>query len=247
MQKSLSVAERVRLVRRYVKASNDAHRERVAALLNTELTALAKQGAVLRMSVDILLAGEYPNAAEIVEIEDMTLDPELLESLKLYGIEDQWNATLRQRVLAYEEHFGRVKQWFDQWPNMEEHINLMQLGDDAPNNQMLGMGLDQFAHSLGFHIQARRHRSSKRPITDQVINWRIEAVIEWFKQWPEIEALIYLLHPEIARGVVSSMGDLIATVPTTQQTATEYHRLVRDRAAKYHRLLMETTVSPPTA
>lgn len=247
MQKPLSVAERVRLVRRYVKAPDDARRQRVAEKLSSELTALAKQGAVLHMAVDILLAGEYPDQEGLVAIEDLTLDPELLESLRLYGIQDQWNATLPQRVMMYEEHFGRVKLWFDEWPNIEEHIDLMQLGDDGPNTEMLGAGLDQVAHALGFHLRSRRHRSSNRPVTDQVINWRIEAVVGWIRQWPDIEALIYLLLPEIAHSVVSRLGNLLATVPATLHTATKYHRLIRDKAAEYHRLLMATTISPSTA
>jgi hypothetical protein len=247
MQKPLSVAERVQLVRRYVKAPDDALRERIAELLSSELIALAQQGAVLHMAVAILLAGEYPDQEELAAIEDLTLDPELLESLRLYGIQDQWNATLPQRVMMYEEHFGRVKLWFSEWPNMEEHINLMQLGDDGPNTKMLGMGFGQFAHGLGFHIQSRRHRSGNRPVTDEVIKWRIEAVIGWLQQWPDIEALIFLLLPEIAHDVVSALGNLIATVPDTLHTAVEYRRVLKDSAAEKHRLLMATTINPPTA
>jgi hypothetical protein len=247
MQKPLSVAERVRLVRRYVKAQDQARRQQVAEKLSSELTALAKQGAVLHMAVDILLAGEYPDAEELVAIEDMTLDPELLESLMLYGIQDQWNTTLPQRVEMYEEHFGQVKLWLDEWRNMEEHINLMQLGDDGPNTEMLGAGLDQVAHALGFHIRSRRQRSINRPVTDQIIKWRIQAVVAWLQQWPDTEALIYLLLPEIAHSVVSALGTMLATVPETLHVVTEYHRLLRDKAARYHRLLMQTTNAPPTA
>jgi len=247
MQKPLSVAQRARLVRRYVKAQDDTVRERVAEKLSRELTALAKQGAVLRMAVDILLAGEYPDPEELVAIEDMTLDPELLDSLRLYGIEDQWNATLPQRVLMYEEHFEQVKRWLDEWPDIEEHIDLMQLGDDGPNSEMLGAGFAQIAHALGFQIRARRQRAGNRPITDEVIKWRIEAVVGWLQQWPDIEARIYLLHPEIAHSVISLLGALLATVPNTLHTATEYHRLIRAKAAKYRRILMQTTNHPSTA
>jgi hypothetical protein len=247
MHKPLSVAERVRLVRRYIKAPDDARRERVAEKLSTELTALAKQGAILHMAVDILLAGEYPNEEELVAIEDLTLDPELLESLRLYGIEDQWNATLPQRVLMYEAHFGQVKLWLDEWPNIEEHIDLMQLGDDGPHTEMLGAGFGQIAHALGFHILSRPQRSGNRPVTDEVINWRIEAVVGWIRQWPDIESLIYLLLPEIAHSVVSLLGNLLDTVPTTLHAATEYKRLVRKNAAEKYRLLMATTNNPPTA
>jgi hypothetical protein len=150
-------------------------------------------------------------------------------------------------VLVYEAHFGQVKQWLDEWPNIEEHIDLMQLGDDGPSTEMLGAGFGQIAHALGFHIRSRPQRSSNRPTTDQVINWRIDAVVAWIQQWPDIEALIYLLLPEIAHSVVSLLGDLLATVPTTLRAATEYKRLVRNNAAEKYRLLMTTTNHPPTA
>ena len=247
VEKPLSVAQRVRLVRRYIKAPDDTRRQRVAALLSSELLALAQQGAVLDMAVDILLAGEYPEPEEMVEIEDLTLDPELLDSIRLYGIQDQWNATLSQRVLKYEQHFERVKRWLDEWPNIEEHIDLMQLGDDGPNSEMIGAGFGQIAHALGFQIRSRPQRSSNRPVDDQVIKWRIEAVVGWLQQWSDVEARIYLLFPEIAHSVIALLGNLLATVPVTLYTTTEYHRLLRQKAARYHRMLMQTTNAPLTA
>jgi hypothetical protein len=199
------------------------------------------------MAVDILLAGEYPNDQEMTAIEDMTLDPELLEMLRLYGIEEQWDETLPQRVLAYEEHFARVKQWLDEWPNMVEHIGLMQLGDDGPNTEILSAGLGQLAHSLGFDMRAPRQRSGNRPVNDQVIKWRKEAVIGWYHHWADIEALIYLLHPQIAQSVVSALSTLLGTIPLTLEAATEYYRARREAAAIKHKILMETTNNPPSA
>jgi hypothetical protein len=247
MEKQLSVAGGVRLVRRYVKAQDPARRQRVADQLSGELLALAKQGVVIQLSVDILLAGEQPDEEQTEALVNLTLDPDVLGHLSWISIRDQWNATLAQRVIMYSKHFEPVEAWFNEWPNIEEHMELMQLGEDTPDVDMLRMGFHQVSQGLGFQLPPPRHRSSGRPTTDEVIDWRIEAVEGWLQQWPEIEPRIYLLMPEMAPEVVSTLGGVLATIPATLHAATEYYRLRRDSAAKYHRILMETTINPPTA
>jgi hypothetical protein len=72
-------------------------------------------------------------------------------------------------------------------------------------------------------------------------------VVGWLQQWPAIERLIYLLFPEMAHSVICLLGDMIATVPVTLHAAAEYHWQRRAVVAKKHRLLMQTTLKPPTA
>jgi hypothetical protein len=236
MDKPLSLAATVSLIRRYAQSQSEATREQLAGMLGTAHTALANQGAVIYAFVQAARDARELSAEEFQAFDRLMISDYINEHLTDVIIWDHWNATLPQRVTTYTQYFGQVFTWLNEWPDMEEHIGLMQLGEDGPGTADLADALDRVAAALGASIKPRRHIAAGRPVNDEAIRWRLEGVTAWLQKWPEIEAVVYLLLPEISRTVLPAIGGLIATIPNHLDAVAELHRIRR-----------EMNITPPAA